>query len=495
LLVLLDENGLNMKIFFGGFCTETNTFSPIPTGRNSFHDAVFRRRDASLDPTAAWTAPQKVWRNKALLDGLTCVESLNAFAQPAGTTVRAVYEDLRDTLLDDLRAAMPVDGVLLFMHGAMVAEGYDDCEGDTISRIREIVGEVVPIGVELDLHCHLTSLMVEKATAIVTYKEYPHTDLAPRAAELYDIIIGAMRGTVSPVSRVADPQMVGIWRTSLPTMRRFIDRIQALEGDGSILSISLVHGFPWGDVADVGARVLVVVNQDATVAQSVADMLAREFWEMRDAVATPYLSVDDALDRAAQVDGTVVLADVADNAGGGAPSDSSFVLERMIARGIRNAVIGYVWDPVAVRLCQEAGEGAKIDLRICGKLGPASGVPIDLTVTVRRIVPGHTQTGLGGTPAPMGDTVWIEADGIDIVLNTDRGQPFDPDGFTGLGIPLKARKIIVVKSMQHFHAAFAPLAADVLYVTSASAIPPDFAALPLTKRTTPWWPRDVNPHG
>lgn len=483
-----------MKIFFAGLCTETNTFSPVPTGKNSFHDAVFRRCDASLDPTAPWTAAQKLWREKSFTSGYTCIESINAFAQPAGITVRAVYEDLRDTLLGDLAAAMPVQGVLLFMHGAMVAEGYDDCEGDTISRIREIVGSDVPIGVELDLHCHLSALMVEMSTAIVTYKEYPHTDIAPRAGELFEIIAGAMEGRLRPVSAVADPRMISIWRTSLTGMRRFIDRMQGLEGTGSILSVSLIHGFPWGDVADVGARVLVVTNNDPATAQSTANTLAREIWEMRDAIVTAYLSVDQALDRAADVDGTVVIADVADNAGGGAPSDSSFILERLIARGIRNVALGYVWDPVAVRLCQEAGEGAVIDLRICGKLGPASGIPIDLRATVRKIAADHRQTGLGGTPAPLGDTVWITAEGIDIVLNSDRSQPFDPDGFTELGIPLNERKIIVLKSMQHFYAGFAPLATEVLYVTTPGAIPPDVVTLALTKRMTPWWPKVENPH-
>lgn len=486
---------MRMRIFFGGFCTETNTFSPIPTGRNSFHDEVFRRRDASLDPTAAWTAPQKVWRARATAAGHDCVESLNAFAQPAGVTVRAVYEELRDTLLADLYAAMPVDAVLLFMHGAMVAEGYDDCEGDTLARIRAIVGPDVPVGVELDLHCHLTAQMVEAATAIVTYKEYPHTDLAPRAEELYDIVLAAAEGRVTPVSAVADARMIGIWRTSLPGMRRFIDRMQGLEGRDGLLSVSLIHGFPWGDVADVGARVLVITDGDHGLAQRTADTLAAEFWAIRDQVDTPYLSVDAALDRAIAGEGTTVIADVADNAGGGAPSDSSFVLERLLARGIRDAALGYVWDPVAVGMCREAGEGAVLDLRICGKAGRASGTPIDLRATVRRLADNHSQTGLGGTPAPMGHSAWISAEGIDIVLNTERGQPFNPDGFTRLGLPLPDRRIIVVKSMQHFHAAFSPLAREVLYVTTPGAIPPDFPDLPLTKRQVPWWPKVADPHG
>lgn len=482
-----------MTLFFGGFCTETNTFSPIPTGADSFYDDVFRRRDASLDETAAWTAPQQVWRRRAQEDGLAIVESINAFAQPAGKTVQSVYEGLRDTLLDDLRTAMPVSAVLLFMHGAMVADGQDDCEGDTIARVREIVGSDVPVGVELDLHCHLTPKMIENATAIVTYKEYPHTDLAPRAEELYDIITRTMRGEIRPVSVVNDLRIVDIWRSSLPVMRTFIDRMQAFEGQNGVLSISLAHGFPWGDVEHVGARILVITDGDQSGAQAIADTFAKDIWQKRHEMTTNYLELDAAIDRAIEIDGSVLLADVADNAGGGAPSDSSFLLERLLARGVRDVALGYVWDPVAVRLCHEAGEGAEFDLRICGKLGPASGQPLDLKVKVEKLLRKHSQTGLGGTPAPMGDAAWISTCGIDIVLNDDRCQPFNPDGFTRLGMDISRHKIIVLKSMQHFYAGFRPLVSDVLYVTTPGAIPPDFAALNLTKRDVPWWPRDDNP--
>jgi len=481
------------RLFIGGFCTETNTFSPIPTGLQSFTDAVFRRRNASLDPTAPWTAPQRVWRQRGEADGFEIVESISAFAQPAGITSRAAHAAMRDMLLDDLRAAMPVAGVILFMHGAMVAEGCDDCEGDTLDAVRGIVGPDVPVGVELDLHCHLTQRMLDAATVIVTYKEYPHTDLAPRAGELYDIVAAAIRGDIRPASAVEDARMIGIWRTSLPAMRRFIDRMQACEGRDGILSVSFAHGFPWADVPDVGARILVVSDGRPDAAQALARTLARELWQMRDAVATPYVSVEAALDRIGAVPGLVVIADVADNAGGGAPSDSSFVLERLLDRGIRDVAVGYVWDPVSVRLCREAGEGATFDLRLCGKLGVASGRTLDLAVTVKRVVENHGQTGLGGTPAPLGDSVWISTRGIDIVVTTDRAQPFHPDGFTGLGIDLARHRGVVVKSMQHFHAGFAPLAAEVVYATSPGAIPPDFATLPLTRRTTPWWPRDADP--
>lgn len=481
-----------MRIFISGFSTETNTFSPIPTGGSSFRDGVFRRRDASLDPTAPWSAPQRAWRATFEGAGYEVVESISAFAQPAGTTVRAVYEELRDTILDDLRAAMPVSAVVLFMHGAMVAEGYDDCEGDLLSRVRAMVGPDVPVGVELDLHCHLTAAMIAAATAIVTYKEYPHTDVAARAVEVGDIILRTLRAGVRPVMAAVDLNMIGIWRTSLPAMRGLIDHMQRIEARPGMLSVSLGHGFPWADVPDVGARVLAISDGAPDLARAAADEVAQAVWAARDQLLTPYLEIDAALDR--HRDGAAgprtIMADVADNAGGGAPSDSSFILSRLLARGIRGAALGYVWDPVAALLCHEAGEGATLPLRLCGKLGAASGPPLDVVATVRGLRRGHTQTGLDGGPNPLGDSAWIEVAGIDIVITTDRAQPVNPDGFTGLGLPLPDRKLIVLKSMQHFLGGFAPLADTVLYVTSPGALSPDFASLPLTARKARWWPRD-----
>ena len=483
-----------MVLFISGFATETNTFSPLPTGAASFYNESFRRRDASRDETAPWTAAQRVWRARAEADGLGVVESLNAFAQPAGLTVRAVYEELRDTLVADLRAAMPVDAVCLTLHGAMAADGYDDCEGDLIRNVRSVVGPDVPIGVELDLHCHLTPTMVDNATVIVTYKEYPHTDIAERAAEIYDLVMRVRRGEVRPVTALHDTRMIGIWRTSSPAMRRFVERMQALEGRDGVLSISFGHGFPWADVEAVGAKMLVIADGDADKAATLARRLSAEIWEMRGETATTYLTPDAAIDRAlAAPAGPVVIADVADNAGGGAPSDSAFVLRRLVERRVQDAALGYIWDPVAVALCREAGEGARLDLRLCGKLGPASGTPLDLTVEVRRLDADHAQTGLGGTPSPLGESAWVRTGGIDLVLTSLRSQPFYADGFTGLGVALENKKIIVVKSMQHFMAGFGSLAAQVLYVTTPGAIPPELDRLPYTKRTTPFWPQVENP--
>jgi microcystin degradation protein MlrC len=482
-----------VKILIGAFLTETNTFSPLPTGERAFYNTEYRRRDASLDPTVVDAVCQAAWRRLASRDGHEIVESISAFAQPAGRTVRAVYERLRDDILADVAAAKP-DMVLLFLHGAMVADGYDDCEGDTIARIRALVGPEVSIGIELDLHCHITKQMLGNATAIITFKEYPHVDLAPRAEELYDICLRAAQGTVKPVMALHDCRMINMWRTPVEPMRSFVARMQALEGKDGILSVSFGHGFPWGDVEDVGAKMLVVADGDRAKAAALAAKLAREIWELRFKTLTPHDSIDQALDRAGEVKGgPVVLADVADNAGGGAPGDSTFILRRILDRGLKNVVSGCYWDPMAVQMCIEAGEGATFELRIGGKCGRASGEPVDLTVTVRKIVRALYQTGLGGMKAALGDSVWVSADSVDLVLTSVRSQTYHPDAFTQFGIDPAKKALIVVKSTQHFYAGFAPLAKEVRYVTTPGAIPPDYAGINLTKLARPYWPRVEDP--
>ena len=484
-----------MNLFMATLSTETNTFSPIPTGHAAFRERGYFRRDASLHPASHGSVALIAWRELATRDGHELVDSVCAVAEPAGTTLRHVYEELRDTILDDLKAAMPVDVVLMKMHGAMVAYGYDDCEGDTLARIRAIVGPDAVVGIELDLHCHLTELMRTSADVIITYKEYPHIDVADRARELYDICLRAKRGEVKPVMAYHDCRMVTMWRTPVEPMKGFVARMQALEGHDGILSVSFGHGFPWGDVADVGAKMVVVADGDMAAAQALADRLGREIWELREATSTRHDTIDEGIDAALAGAGAgpVVLADVADNAGGGAPSDNTEILRRLVQRGVRNAAIGCFWDPVAVQFCFGAGVGASFDLRIGGKCGVASDLPVDLRITVRGLSEHHDQGGLAGGRSPFGPSAWVEADGIHIILTTRRGQVFHQDAFTGLGCTLADKAIVVVKSTQHFYAGFAPLARAVRYVAAKGAIAPDYAAIAFTKRTIPFWPRVADP--
>lgn len=483
-----------MRIFIASLVTETNTYSPIPTGELSFAERLLCRGDGTRKTPSGGNVPLIEWRRMAEAEGHEIVESLAAYAAPAGRTLKATYEKFRAIVVEDLRKAGKIDAVLLFMHGAMVAHGYDDCEGDMAAAVRAVVGPKVPIGMELDLHCHLTELMRTTCNIIITYKEYPHVDGALRAHEVYRLTIAAARGEIKPVIVFHDCRMIDMWRTPVEPMKSFVAKMASLEGRDGVLSVSFGHGFPWGDVADVGAKMVVITDNDEAKAKSIAAEFAQEIFALRDQTHTPHDSVEKGIDFAVSANqGPIVLAEVADNAGGGAPSDSTFVLRRLVDRGIRDVAIGYFWDPIAVRFCAEAGKGAELELRVGGKCGAVSGDPVDLTVRVMRIVENHTQTGLSGGISAMGTTVWVEANGIDIVLNTTRTQVFHPDGFTKLGLDVAKRKIIVVKSTQHFYAGFAPVAADVRYVATKGAIAPSFESIPYTKLKTPYWPKVANP--
>jgi microcystin degradation protein MlrC len=484
-----------MKVFIAGISTETNTFLPFPTGEAGFAASLALGREASRAPDLTFNAPLIEWRRLAEADGHTIAESLFAAAHPSGITVRTVYERIRDAILADLRAALPVDVVLLNLHGAMVADGYDDCEGDVLSRVRALVGPQAAVGAELDLHCHTTPLMFANATCLIAYKEYPHTDMVPRATELYRTCTAAARAEVRPVTGVFDCRMINMWRTAIEPMKGFVARMQQLEGRDGVLSISFGHGFAWGDVPDVGAKVWVVTDNDRPKAETLAAELGRAIWEMREQTPIASLSVDAAIDRALAAPlGPVVIADMTDNPGGGAPGDNTGILRRLVERGVGDAALGYLWDPLAVELCRSAGQGARFELRIGGKAGRVSGDPIDLDVTVTALIDDLYQTGLGGGRSALGNAAAVRiSPGIDVALVSERCQVFAPDGFTKLGIEPAQKRIVVVKSTNHFYAAFAPIAAEILYVAAPSAMPSDFAAIPYRKFNRPYWPRVVDP--
>lgn len=486
-----------MRVFAAGLITETNTFAPWPTGLRGFSeegpfhgDATTRGRDCEMGVLAAgW----KRWSEEA---GFDFVESLFAFAQPSGPTVQGVYEGFRDEILADLESKGPFDVVLLFLHGAMVSQECLDCEGDVLARVRGIVGPNAAIGAELDPHCHLTALMLDSATAIVLMKEYPHTDYMERGRELFDICVGAARGTLKPVSRLFDCRMVGFYPTTTQPMRGLVDRMRAMEARPGVLSVSFGHGFPWGDTPETGSKVLAIADGDADLAAGIAAEIGRDIYRARRQLLPGFPPIDAAVKLGRESNGLVVLADTADNAGGGAPSDNVALLKAMLDAGVERAVFGCIWDPVAVQVCMEAGIGASLPLRFGGKCGPASGEPLDAVVTVRNVRKNHDQQGLGPARSAMGDAAWIEVQGIDVVLMSTRTQTFAPDAFAGLGIALEGKRIVALKSSWHFQALFGPIADRIVPVATPGAIQMDFASIDYRrKRDLDYFPRVEDPLG
>jgi len=487
-----------MKLFLAGLLAENNSYVPIPTGLGAFEAEGIRRGPASgVDPGGYLSAIETA-RQSATSRGWEMCEGLFAAAVPLGPVRQPVYEQLRDELLDDLRAALPVHAVMLMLHGAMTAEECLDCEGDLLERARSIVGPGVPIGVELDLHANVSQRMIEHATLLVAYKAYPHTDIEERAAEVVRLTLDAAEGRIRPVTSVWDCRMAGSWPTTREPLKSFVQHMQALEGRHGVLSVSHAHGYEFADVPESGGRIWAIADGDEAVAARVAADLGRRIWALRDELRQPPLDMTAAMQRLAQLPslpgkGPVIVADTADNPGGGARGDSSFALQAVLAQGLRNVAIGGLWDPGAVQLCFEAGLGATLQLRVAGKSGPTSGSPVDLRVTVRALAEDHGQTAFGNRMA-LGPSAWVStAEGIDLVLISRCQQVIGTDLFTGLGIELNEKHAVVVKSMQHFLAAFAPLAREVLYADSPGLLTADFASLPFRHRDPNFWPRVADP--
>ena len=480
-----------MRIFSATIATESNTFSPLPTSIEAYKESVFLRPGEHPDDAPRMcTAPLWVARRRSKVEGFTLIEGSCFACSPSGATNRADYEFMRDEILGQVKAAMPLDGVLLGLHGAMVAHGYEDVEGDVVERVRAIVGPNCVIGVELDPHCHLTVKRVRLSDVIILYKEFPHTDVVERAEELLTIVLQTIRREVKPVMSMYDCRQISSYPTTLPLMRGFVDRIKAMEGKDGILSASVCHCFPYADVPEVTGRILVVADGDKKKADALATKLGEEFVSMRGKTMPEYLTVDDAITAGIAANARpVVMADPADNAGGGAPSDNTTILRRLIERNVDSAAIAPIWDPIAVRLCFDAGLGAEFALRIGGKIGPTSGAPVDATVTVTGLKRDCWQ-GFGPTQVPLGDCACVRVGGVVIVLISNRTQALGLELFRNVGVEPTERRLVVVKSTNHFMAAYGPIAKKVIYVDADGPITRDHRRIPYTKVERPVWPLD-----
>lgn len=484
------------RLFAAGIGTETNVFSPIPTGIDDYQVAG-PNDPPELRDTITFGSSFRRYAEVTQGHGYDLVQGSYAYALPAGLTSFSAYVDLRSRLLDELEAAQPLAGVLLTLHGAMAADGVADCETDLLRGIRERVGSTVPVGALLDCHCDLPDELLELADVLITFKEYPHTDTDERARELAELIVACADGTIRPTMASFDCRMVGAYPTTRQPMRRFVDeRLVASEDLPGVLSVSLAHGFPFSDVPRLGANMLVVTDGDPEHAATLAEQLGREFSALREEVTLAPLTLNEGLDRALSAPATgkpVVLADMSDNAGGGAPGDSTFVLRALLERGVENVGLAPICDPIAVQLALSAGVGATLTLRLGGKMGPTSGDPLDLTVHVKGLVRDLVQRwpqAEGHADVHCGDSALLSCAGIDITVISIRHQAFGTELFTAFGVDPTGYRIVVVKSINHFNAAYGPIASEVVYTSPPGALTFDPREVPYTHARTseryPW---------
>lgn len=482
------EAGRPLRAFTAGLGVETNTFTRLEVDLAAFSQTFLFRPGQHPDILTEVSAPLHVLRRRRDERGWDLVEGTYAFALPAGRTARAVYEGLRDEIVAQLKAAGPVDMVALSLHGAMCAIGYDDCEGDLLAHVRRVVGPDVPVGVEFDPHAHLTDAMVANADVLIAYKEYPHTDFLARGLELIDLLERCARTGWRPAKAMFDCRMIGRFHTTREPMKGLVTKMTAAERRPGIASVSLVHGFPWGDVADMGARFMVLGDRQEEV-DALAASLGLRLRALRDQTFTPALPIDAAIARAlAAPNGPVVLADVSDNPGGGVPGDSTLLLERVLATGA-SACLGPLWDPAAVRLCQAAGLGARLRLSLGGRSGPGSGRPLELDVEVTGLTDEAVQPW-AGTRMSLGAACAVRVGDVSVVITSIRDQAYSPDLFEAVGVDPAAHRWVVVKSAQHFMAGFSAMAADIILVSGGGPLETDFRKIAYRNVRRPIWPLD-----
>lgn len=485
-----------MRVFTAALATETNTFSPIAINKQAFIASLHARPGEHPATPTLCTAPITVGREVCAREGWKLIEGSASWAEPAGMVAKATYEELRDEILDQLRAAMPVDAVVMGLHGAMVAQGYDDPEGDLLGRIREIVGPDILVCAELDPHSHLTAKRVAAANFLIAFKEFPHTDFVDRARDLWSIAVRTLKNEIRPVTSVFDCRMIDVFPTSKQPMRGFVDQMFALEkSEPGLLSISVIHGFMAGDVPEMGTKVIAITDDRAEDGAALAERLGRELFSMRGTFMVRQVDEKTAVDVAINAEkGPVVIADVWDNPGGGTAGDATVILAELIARGATNVAVGTIWDPIAVQICFAAGEGAVIPLRFGAKSAPFTGAPIDKLVTVKRLK-ANAQMRFGESYAPFGDSAVIEFDGIEVILNSTRAQSWDYSLYPEMGIDPTAKKILLIKSTNHFYGSFSKIASEIVYCSAGRPYPNRPAETNYLKAPRTIWPMVENPWG
>jgi microcystin degradation protein MlrC len=495
-------------VVVGGFAHETNTFAAAKTDREEFRtrEELFGDEIPARLTGTNTTAGGAI--DAAAELGVDLRHTVSTWAVPGGVVAADAFEFYTETILDGVRAALPdLDGVLLNLHGAMVPEGMDDGEGPLIARVRELVGEGVPIVVTLDLHGNVTDEMVAEADALVAYESYPHVDMGDTGRNGMRLLARAMRGEVDPVMAVARPPLIAygpLQNTMAGPMAEIMARAREYEERDAVLKVNVFPGFHQADVPEMGFSVPVVADGDPAAAREVARELAAHIWERRDDLVgddpEPPEAIAEAKALAADLgpeDGPVVMADLGDNPGGGGAADGTTVLREMLDQGLTNAGFAIMRDPEAVAACADAGVGERVTVSLGGKTDDLHGDPIeDVNGYVKAITDGEfVNTGpmATGSVNDLGRAVHFKCgrdDGIDVILTENRHQPLDAEIWRHVGIQPERLDVLVVKSTNHYRADYEPMASHVIPINSIGLVAEDPRNYDYQRIRRPQYPRD-----
>lgn len=496
-----------MKVFTAGVMHESHSFCLLPTDLERFKANGGYHRDEGVDQAYRGTNSEM----GAVFDladrhGWNLVHPLMANTTPCGPVTEDAYEHFSDVILTGLRGALPVNGILLVLHGAMVAGHLPDAEGELVRRVRECVGPAIPIAVTLDLHANVGPDLARHADVISAYRTTPHVDMHETARRVGELLQRAMLGEIRPRVAYAQPpafEGLDMGRT-IAGHGPMVDaqaRARTIEaGDPAILDVSLQAGFDWSDKRHLGPSVLVTHDGAADRAQAAADELAGFAWSTRGVKTIELLPLDVAMRIArekATAPGPLLIGDFTDNPGAAAMGDGTALLRAMIEAELEDAVLCSIADPGAVRQAEEAGVGGTVTLELGGKLDPRfGGAPLPVTAKVLALSDGvAVRKGpyFTGVATSFGPSCLLGIGGVRVIVGTHRKQIDDREQFRIFGVDPDRTNVVACKAGNHFRADFEPICRRLIYVESGGLASYDFKQFDYRNVRRPVWPLDNVP--
>lgn len=488
-----------MRIAVGQLSQESNTLNPLPTTRADFEDfGVFRgeRLVAAMAETnelGGFIQSLRRWPERPEIVGLARLAGWSS-----GTATAETYDWLHGELLGALERALPVDGLLLSLHGAMAAEGHPDIAGDIVAAIRQIALQI-PLVVTLDLHANITTALAAGADALILFHTAPHIDIyetGERAARVLRRILVEQARPVTAFQKL--PLVVPAERANTQAPGNFSfelrERLQALEQQPSVLAAGLATVQPWLDVPELGTSVVVVADADADLALAECGALANEVWRRRREYLPELVPLAEAVRQAhAEKDGLVVLSDSADATTSGAPGDSTWLARELLQYNWPRLALVTLVAPEVVAAARAAGAGAKLRTRLGGRRDHCFSRPLEIDVTVERlfdarfVLSGHAGKNL---PIDMGVSAVLRQGDVCLVVTSRSGPHFAPDLFRLAGYDPFGVNVLVAKSPCGFRAEYADRASKIMVVQAPGCAPSDFWNYEFTRIERPLWPWD-----
>ena len=486
-----------MRIGIGSIFQESNQFAATQTDLALFRNSYVHEGDALLQLAGTDCEVAGILATCAE-EGAQPVPLLAARSVSGGALSDACYTELKETLLARLRAAMPLDGLILAMHGSMVTASQEDSEGDLLDAVRRIVGPDLPIVMTLDLHAHVTARMVSQANALVSFTHYPHDDTYSTGERGASLLLRTVQGNVRPVMALAKvPIVCGACNGQTfgdGPMAHLTRKARRLETQPGILSVSCFQVHPYNDLPGMGCGSVVVTDNDPALAADEAQALAAQFWERRRAFEVEHFTVAAAVARGRQVEGgPVLLVDTADCAGGGAPGDSVALLRELLALGVDEATFLMVVDPAAAQACARAGIGQTVSLQVGYSLDPAWGQPVPVSGIVRRLSDGSFlyDGGLfGGTWASMGLSAVLQVGGIELLVMSQPTYDWGDEQFRSLGMDVRRARFIGVKNPMNYRHAYRDLMKAAFIIDTPGPTPAHVRNLNYERMQRPFFPLD-----